>query len=127
MIDIKEIKISLMEKTGESSCKKFKKSEYIVKSSATLDFNTYMKGKYPEADEEDTEYILKNISNFIFEDLIGKTKDKFDSVGIWIKSKDNFWENAMDLPTLEGIKQYGEIGIVPVFELIKMTLPSKNE
>ncbi len=121
MTDIKELKISLMEKQGAPDVES--KGEYILRTSATFEFNKYVEETYPGADEEDREYILKEISRLVFEDLISKTKDKFDSVGVWIKVGDEVLENAIDLAVMEGIKQYGESGIVPIFELVKMTLP----
>jgi hypothetical protein len=121
MTDIKEFKISLMEKQGALDVES--KSEYLLRTSATFEFNKYIEEAYPGADEEDKEYILKEICKLVFEDLVTKTQDKFDSVGVWIKIGDEILENSIDLAVMEGIKQYGEPEIVPIFELVKMTLP----
>jgi len=124
MTDIKEFKISLMERQGTPDKKS--KCEYILKASATFDFNDYIEKTFPQASEEDRTDILKEISKMAFEDLVNKVKGEFDSVGVWIQIGSETLENAMDLSVLEGIKEYGEPGIVPIFELIKMTIPDDS-
>ena len=123
MTDIKLLRISLMEKKGEIK-DEAGKADYIVKSSANFQFNEYVEKTYPEADEEDREQILKEASQLIYEDLLSKSKeDEFNSVGIWLTVGDQVLENAIDTAVLGGIKEYGQTGIVPIFEFIKMTLP----
>jgi acetate kinase len=123
MTDIKEIKISLMESQGEVD-PSTGKADYLMKSSASFRFNEYVEKNYPEADEEDRLKILKEASKLIYYDIISKTKDKFDSVGVWVTVGDKIYENSIDISTMEGIQEYGEKGIVPIFELVKMSLPN---
>ena len=112
-----------MEKKGEIK-DEAGKADYIVKSSANFQFNEYVEKTYPEADEEDREQILKEASQLIYEDLLSKSKeDEFNSVGIWLTVGDQVLENAIDTAVLGGIKEYGQTGIVSIFEFIKMTLP----
>jgi hypothetical protein len=125
MTDIKELKISLMEKRGEID-PSTGKSDYIMKTSATFKFNEYVEKTYPEADEEDREQILKEASQLIYQDLLEKTNDKFDSVGVWIDVENQIFENSIDIAVMEGVKQYGEAGIVPIYELLKMSLPENG-
>jgi hypothetical protein len=125
MTNIKEIKISLMGSQGEMDPSTGKR-DYIIKSSASFQFNEYMEKTYPEADEEDREQALKEGSQLIYQDLLIKTKDKFDSIGIWIKTEDLIYENSMSISDIEGIQQHGEPGISPIFELIKMTIPQQK-
>jgi len=122
MTDIKEIKISLMESKGEVD-PSTGKADYIMRTSASFQFNEYVEKTYPEADEEDRLQILKEGSNLIYRDLIDKTKEKFDSVGVWLTIGDKVYENSIAISAMEGIQEYGEKGIVPIFELIKMSLP----
>ena len=122
MTDIKQIKISLMEARGEIDSSTGK-SDYIMKTSATFLFNEYAEKTYPEADEEDRLQILKEASQLIYRDLIEKTKDKFDSVGVWLTVEEKIYENSISIAVMEGIQEHGIKGIVPIFELVKMTLP----
>lgn len=122
MTDIQQLKISLMEKKGDVKGDK-EKADYIIKGSATLQFNEYVKTTFPEINEEDRESILMQASQLMFQDLQEKTKDVFDSVGIWLTIADQVYENSISLSVMEGIQQYGEKGIVPIYELIKMTIP----
>lgn len=122
MTDIKQIKISLMETQGEVD-PSTGKSDYILKTSATFQFNEYVEKTYTEADEEDREQILKEASQLIYKDLLEKTKDKFDSVGVWLTIGDKVYETSITISVMEGIQQYGESGVVPIYELVKMTLP----
>lgn len=122
MTDIQQLKISLMEKKGDVKGDK-EKADYIIKGSATLQFNEYVKTTFPEINEEDRESILMQASQLMFQDLQEKTKDVFDSVGIWLTIADQAYENSIALSVMEGIQQYGEKGIVPIYELIKMTIP----
>jgi acetate kinase len=121
MTNINEIKISLMESQGAMD-PSTGKSDYIMKTSATFKFNEYVEKTYPEADEEDREEILKQISALVFQDIVLKTKDKFDSVGIWVTVGDQVFDNSIDSAVLSGIKEHGEKDIVPIYEFIKMTL-----
>lgn len=122
MTDIKEIKISLMETNGEVD-PSTGKCDYLLRTSASFKFNEYVGKTYPEADEEDRLQILKEGSKLIYQDLISKTKDKFDSVGVWLTIGDQIYENSIAVSAMEGIQQHGEKGIVPIFELVKMTIP----
>ena len=124
MTDIQQLKISLMEKKGDVKGGQ-EKADYIIKGSATLQFNEYVKTTFPEINEEDRESILMQASQLMFQDLQEKTKDVFDSVGIWLTIADQVYENSIALSVMEGIQQYGEKGIVPIYELIKMTIPNE--
>ena len=99
------------------------KSDYLLKTSATFLFNEYAEKTFPEADEENRLQILKEISQLIYRDLIEKTKDKFDSVGVWLTIGEQVYENSISIAVMEGIQEHGVKGIVPIFELIKMSLP----
>lgn len=122
MTDIKEIKISLMETQGEVD-PSTGKSDYIMKTSATFLFNEYVEKTFSEADEEDRLQILKEVSQLVYRDLIEKTKDKFDSVGVWLTVREQVYENSISVAVMEGIQEHGIKGIVPIYELIKMSLP----
>lgn len=113
-----------MEKKGDVKGGQ-EKADYIIKGSATLQFNEYVKTTFPEINEEDRESILMQASQLMFQDLQEKTKDVFDSVGIWLTIADQVYENSIALSVMEGIQQYGEKGIVPIYELIKMTIPNE--
>ena len=125
MTDINQIKISLMEKNGETK-KEDGKTDYLIKTSATFKFNEYVEKTFPEVDGEGREQILKEVSQLIYGDLLEKTSDKFDSVGVWITLGEQIFENSIDIAVMEGIQQYGEKGIVPIFELIKMSIPENG-
>jgi hypothetical protein len=122
MTDIKQIKISLMEKQGDAD-PSTGKGDYILRASATFLFNEYVQKTFPKAGEEDREQILKEGSQLIYQDLLEKSKDKFDSVGVWLTIGNKIYENSITISAIEGIQQYGEKGIVPIFELIKMSIP----
>jgi hypothetical protein len=122
MTDIKQIKIAFMESLGGIN-PSTGKSEYIIKTSASFKFNEYIEKTYTEADEEDRLQIIKEGSQLIYLDLLEKTKEKFDSVGIWITIGDQIYENSITISAMEGIQQYGGDDIVPIFELIKMSMP----
>ncbi|MDD5649297.1 MAG: hypothetical protein PHF86_02585 [Candidatus Nanoarchaeia archaeon] len=117
MIDI--IQIALLEKAGELDKGK---TEYIQKISGSFNFRKYLKDE--NIDKKSQEKILSEISQQIFNDLrnrVGET-NFYDAVGIWITIGDKVLENSLDLSVLENIQQFGEPGIVPIFEFIKMTL-----
>jgi hypothetical protein len=128
MIDIKQIKISLMEKKGDvqEEVGLPAKADYIIKSSATLKFNEYIDLNFPGIDDNSREIILKEASQLMYQDLLGKTKDPFDSIGVWLTVGDQIYENSIALSAMEGIQEYGEKGIVPIYELVKMTIPENG-
>jgi hypothetical protein len=120
MIDIDTLKIGLLEKKSEINKKG--KTHYILKSSASFQFNNYINNLEDPITDEEEEEVLSKISETIFNDLLEKTKDEFNSVGIWIESESGKIENSIELSVFEGIKKFGNPGIVPIFEFIKMTI-----
>jgi len=124
MTDIKLLKIALLENKGDVDSAG--KGDFLLRTSGAFEFNEYVKLTYPEADEEDREKILKEACQLIYRDLLEKTHDKFDSVGVWLTVGDQVYENSIAIATMEGIQQYGQEGIAPVYELVKMTLPDSE-
>jgi hypothetical protein len=121
MIDI--IQIALLEKAGELDKGK---TEYIQKISGSFNFRKYLKEylKDENIDKKSQEKILSEISQQIFNDLCNRVGETnfYDAVGIWITIGDKVLENSLDLSVLENIQQFGEPGIVPIFEFIKLTI-----
>ena len=123
MTDIKQIKISLMERTGDIK-EEVSKADYVIKCSATLKFNEYIDIQFPGADDEDRQDILMQASKAMYDDLLERSKfEVVDSVGVWLTIGDKIYENSISLSTLVGIQEYAEKDTVPIFELIKMTIP----
>ena len=122
MIDV--IQIALLEKVSELN--KEGKTEYIQKISGSFNLKKYYKEylKEENLNKEDQEKILSEFSQKIFKDLCNKVVEKnfYDAVGIWITIGDKVLDNSLDLSVLENIQQFGEPGIIPIFEIIKMTL-----
>ena len=124
MTDIDKLKISLMEKTDEFKTKDGEmKSSCIVKSTAVFCFNEYVSSTSPDASDEERETILCGVADKILHDLIEASPNvTYNHVVVWITVGDMVLENSMDISALTGIGEYGEKGIVPIYELIKITL-----
>lgn len=96
------------------------KDFYIIRSSANLDNIELLYKNYKEYKYDD---FIFNISNIIFEDLLKINNKNVDSVGIWITFEDEkIIDNAIDIETLNKIKEYGSKDVEAFKEFFKMTL-----
>ena len=124
MWEIEDIKMALMEKIPGTE--KPEGNDYISKTATLIKFMDYIKETHKELwdqSEEIKQDIVSQISDYMFKDLLERNGDQsIDSVGIWLTMGDKILENSLDLSTIEGMIQYGEEGINPIFELIKMTI-----
>jgi len=124
-----ECKVSLMEKDKDFSVNKEGKGNYIVRSSGRFLPNEYFKkwgvNIKEDFDQEEYNFFIGNAITTIYGDLIAESKNKLDSVGIWITFDDeSVVENSMDISILDSIREYGQEGIIPILEFVKMTLQS---
>lgn len=120
MKKIKEYRMSLMEKDGDTEEKG--KLNFLIRSSAYLEVKNYLKKK--KVKEEEYENFILNSSSLIFEELINKTeKTNVDSVGVWIIFEDGTQvDNSIDISVLKDIEKYGLEDVKPIQEFFKMTL-----
>jgi len=120
MKKIKEYRMSLMEKDGDTEEKG--KLNFLIRSSAYLEVKNYLKKK--KVKEKEYENFILNSSSLIFEELINKTeKTNVDSVGVWIIFEDGTQvDNSIDISVLKDIEKYGLEDVKPIQEFFKMTL-----
>jgi len=128
MEKIKEFKISLMERDKAfSDIKENKiqedKSDFIVKSTATLDVQELTSKN--KIEEENYENFILDSASEMYENLFNETKRKVDSVGVWITFVDNKKiESSMDLSTFDIMKRYHDLD--PLKEFFKMILNNEG-
>ena len=126
MTNIDKLVISLLKKIEEKSKIEENKEirySFLKKSTAVFRFNEYIDSTFHGATEEERESILSGVSDKILNDLIEQSTNlEYDYVGIWLTIGDDIIENSMDLSALEAIGKYGAEDIVPIYELIKMSL-----
>jgi len=124
MKKIKEFRMSLMEKDDEFPTKEKGKLNFIIRSSAVLEVEKYMRlqGVKECEDAEYEEFVLKS-SQVLYEALMEKNNKPVDSIGVWVKFEDGFEvDNSMDISVLNDIKRYGGDDVKPVQEFFKMTI-----
>jgi len=124
MKKIKEFRMSLMEKDEEFPTKEKGKLNFIIRSSAVLEVEKYMRlqGVEDYEDAEYEEFVLKS-SQILYEALMKKNNKSVDSVGVWVKFEDGLEvDNSMDISVLNDIKTYGGGDVQPVQEFFKMTI-----
>lgn len=121
MKKIKELRVALMEKEGTKSEEEGKEN-YIIRASANLEVSKVLE-QHPEFIDRHDELVL-DTANVMFGDLIKmKGNDDINSVGLWITFEENkMIDNAIDIETLEKIKEYGMENIEPFKEFFKMTI-----
>lgn len=115
---IKSISFSLMKRDSEINQKG--KATYIRCSTATF--------KVPKdffKDNDDS--VLKELVNVIYKDLVSKTQDASDTIGVWVEYGSTIYENAISLRTLEDIEQYSsDSDISPIYSFVEMTMPNDD-
>ena len=129
---ITECKVSLLEKPGDFAIDTEGQGNYIMKTTGTFYPEKYLEqwAKGEDPSEKDYEDFIHSVFLGIYENLLEQKKDEgFDSVGIWITFEDGEKiDNAMDLSVLESFEQFGEEGVIPFLEFVKMTLqPNESE
>ena len=124
MENLKEFRISLMQKDKEHVSKEEGKEGFIIKSSATFNLREYFNNHTKDKVEgEKLENFISTLSRFIYDELLDKCNHPIDSVGVWITTDDdNICENSMDINLLQKMEEYGEEDVNSIFELIKMTI-----
>ncbi|NMC59227.1 MAG: hypothetical protein GYA51_07585 [Candidatus Methanofastidiosa archaeon] len=120
MKKIKELKMSLMKKEGDTQ--EEGKSNFMVKCSATLDIEKYV-AEHSVTEEQYDDFILQS-SSIIFDELLTKIDNcVIDSVGVWLTFEDGTKiDNSIELSVLKDIEKYGAEDVDPIKEFIKMTL-----
>lgn len=131
---IEEIKIALLETTeapqGDADVADGK---YIIRSSGKFKPREYWEMNYRDTtpiekvNEDLFENFLSSSLDLIFHELIAQTKHKVDSVGIWVNTGGENLEIAMTLESLENMAKYGTTGLVPIYELYKMSILKEDE
>lgn len=116
---IKSISFSLMKRDSEID--KEGNATYIRYSTATF--------KVPEDFFKDNdESVLKELINAIYKDLLTKTQDASDSIGVWIEYGNTTYENAISLRTLDDILQYSsDPDISPIYSFFEMTIVEDDD
>lgn len=121
MKQIKEYRISLMQKEGKALKKN--KQKYVIKCSVTFDVARALE-QFPM----DHDSFVVDSAHTVFEELQESNKDVVESVGVWFKFMDGEEiDNSIDLVVLDDIKKYGVEDIEPMKEFIKMTLGYESE
>ena len=124
MKKIKEYRMSLMEKDFLKESKIKGKTNYIIRYSAFLEIDNYLKNN--NLTEKEREEFTIDSSKIIFEELIrtqNNGKYNVDSVGLWVRYNDQTEiDNSIELSVLDEIKKYGDKDIDPIKEFFKMTI-----
>lgn len=108
---IQSITISLL--TRESEQNENNEAEYSKKVTAAFTI--------PE-DFPRTEEAFSSILRDIYNDIMLSAPKDVDSVGMWVKSESEIFDNAISLRTLLDIQEYSKDKIIPIFEFFKMTV-----
>ena len=117
---VKKVKMSLME--AKSDINDIDKIDYIIKNSGTFIFSqelfeTIIKDGFGK----DEETVFKYITNQMYDELLEKSNQNTDSLGIWINYENQEFENSIKLETLNDMKKYGN-DVDSIFEFIKMSI-----
>jgi hypothetical protein len=115
-----------MEKDTNFSIDDKGKGNYIIRSTGSFNpedyIKTHLSGK--ELDKEEYKFLVENAIVVIYDNLIEKQEGKsLDTVGIWLTfDNGEVIENALDIPVLESMAEFGEKDIIPILEFAKMTV-----
>ena len=116
---IKSISFSLMKRDSEID--KEGKANYIRYSTATFKVSD-------DFFKDNDESVLKQLIEAIYKDLVSKTQDASDSIGIWVEYGNTTYENAISLRTLEDIEQYSQDSdLSPIYSFFEMTLTEDDD
>jgi len=128
-MEITEIKISLMERDEtDPDLEKTGKFNYIIRSSLTFDPVKYFSENYRESPEEiNFENFLESSLKILFDSLVKSTKHLVDSVMIRVQISGESYELAMALEDLDHMEKYGNSGIIPIYEMFKMTITDESQ
>lgn len=110
--------MSLMEMKSDINESNNNKADYIVKGSAKFNITADF---YANLLKDEKDELTSGLLQAMYEELLGKIDD-VDTVGIWLDYDEMVLENAMKISALDDMKKFGTDGIVPIYELFKMTL-----
>jgi len=113
---LKSIKMSLMKIEGDINDDK---PEYTIKSSGTFNITPNF---YSNLNKKRKKELTINLLNTMYNDLLNKTKNEVDSVGIWINYNQKVYENAIKISVLSDIEKYGADDVDSIYEFFKMSI-----
>jgi len=118
-LNIKEIKIYLLQKCGEINPETGKR-DYNKISTAIIDCT-----KLSELSDEETIGVV----SLIYKELLDNNKDKkYDAVGILMSNEDGIYsENSIDMAVLDDISKYSLDDVDSFEEFFKMSLKINEE
>ena len=111
---IEKMKLSLMESISETNKKK--KTDYLVKASATIVMNDLV-------EKTIVDYGIENVLSSIYEDLLKENTSNVDSIGMWINYDGKEYENSILLQTLDDMERLGEDDVNGIYEFFKLMSP----
>jgi len=113
---IKNIKLSLME-ICDSTNMDPTKIDAIIRTSIYVNFD--------EVEFDKSEDNIKDILEHMYETLLNyKSNPEINYVGIWVKCDEDLYDNSIKIQSLDDISNFSSENISPIFEFLKMTLPS---
>ena len=116
--NLNKIKISLMKAVSETNKKK--KTDYIIKSSATIVINELVKKAIIK---HGIEVVLTSIYN----DLLLENNAEVDSIGMWVNYNGKTYENSIQLQTLNNMEKLGEDDVNSIYEFFKLMSPPEEQ
>ena len=125
MRKITQCKISLMEKDTNFSIDDKGKGNYIIRSTGSFNPEEYIKTHLDEElNEEEYKFLVENAITVIYDNLMEKQEGRvLDTVGVWLTFDDGeIIENAIDIPILDSMAEFGEADVIPILEFAKMTV-----
>jgi hypothetical protein len=114
---LKRIKLSLMEAIGDIDKKN--KTEYLIRTSATINVDNTV-------EKAIVEYGIEDVLTVIYNDLLKENNVNVDSIGMWVEYDGKEYENSIQLQTLNDMERLGEDDVNAIYEFFKLMSPVKE-
>jgi len=130
-MNIKTIRLALMVKASTTEKNEEKDLlNYKLRYSSILNVEKILDQGIGNVSEDNFDDFLKVILPQIYAEVLTQVKDNddiVDSIGIWIETKKETFENAIKLSVLDDIQKYGDDDINPIYEFYNMTILKYTE
>ena len=115
---IESIKLSLMKK--ESDIDKDNRAVYESYASCTFNIPVNFFGDLYNSSPEN---LCASLLEALYIDITNQVMhDDRNYLGMWVDYDGNVYENAIEMKTLDNIKEYGDENVNPLYEFFKMTV-----
>ena len=95
------------------------KTEYLIRTSATINVDNTV-------EKAIVEYGIEDVLTVIYNDLLKENNVNVDSIGMWVEYDGKEYENSIQLQTLNDMERLGEDDVNAIYEFFKLMSPVKE-